>query len=310
MRRRRPRRGQSEVILEDDFGLDSFLGTTLGKNQSGSGIKPLLQGRKKNRKAGASSRHLKFSFRSKAQGGGKPPHFQSTPKLLLLFRGAGLGGFFGDHSLGSGQASHGYPERRTTDVGEADAVTEHNAVGVPAVFPADAQLDAGPGLLPLGNRDFHELADAALVNGGKRVLFDDFEFLIGSEEGAGVVTAHAERGLGEVIGAKAEELRGLCDFVGGEGAARNLDHGADQIVKLDAFFFHHLLGDAVDDFDLEVELLFEADERDHDFGMNLNAGFLNVGGSLEDSARLHFGDFGINDAEAAATEAQHGIEFM
>ena len=51
--------------------------------------------------------------------------------------------------------------------------------------------------------------------------------VICAEEAAGIVAAHAETGLGEVVGAEAEELSGLRDFVGGERAARNFDHRAD-----------------------------------------------------------------------------------
>jgi hypothetical protein len=58
------------------------------------------------------------------------------------------------------------------------------------------------------------------------------------------------------------------DLVGGEGAARHFDHGADLVVELDLLLGHDFLGDAVDDFHLEVELLLEADQRDHDLGLS------------------------------------------
>jgi hypothetical protein len=43
----------------------------------------------------------------------------------------------------------------------------------------------------------------------------------------------------------------------------------------------------VDDLDLEIELLLEADERDHDLGLGLEAGLRRIGGGLEDGAGLH-----------------------
>ena len=38
--------------------------------------------------------------------------------------------------------------------------------------------------------------------------------------------------------------------------------------------------------------------------------FLHFGGGFEDGARLHLGDFGIDDAEAAAAEAEHRVELV
>ena len=64
------------------------------------------------------------------------------------------------------------------------------------------------------------------------------------------------------------------------------------------------------DLDLQIQLLLEPDERDHDLGPDLDAFLLDLRGGLEDGARLHRRDFGIADAEAAATEAQHRIELV
>ena len=95
-------------------------------------------------------------------------------------------------------------------------------------------------LLPFSIGDLHELADAGLVDRGERVLLQDFVLGVGAEEGARVVAAHAERGLGEVVRAEAEELRGLRDLVGGERAARDFDHRADDVGELDLLLLHAL----------------------------------------------------------------------
>ena len=58
--------------------------------------------------------------------------------------------------------------------------------------------------------DLHELADAGLVERGERVLLEDLVLDVGHEEVAHVVAADAERGLGEVVRAEAEELGGLA----------------------------------------------------------------------------------------------------
>src|SRR5215467_699567 len=161
-------------------------------------------------------------------------------------------------------------------------MAELHAVRLSAMFAADAELDIGASLLSFSDGHFHKLANTGLVNSGKRVFLDDFQFLVGAEEGTRIVAAHAERGLGKVVGAEAEELGGLRDFVRRKGAARNLDHGADQVVELGALLLHDFLRYAMDDFNLKVKLLLEADERNHDFGMDLDAGLLHFGGGFKD----------------------------
>ena len=100
------------------------------------------------------------------------------------------------------------------------------------------------------------------------------------------------------------------DLVGGERAARDFDHRADHVVELHLLLGHDFLGDAMDDLDLEIEFLLEADERDHDFRLHLDAFLLDLGGGFEDGAGLHLGDFRIDDAEAAAAEAEHRVELV
>ena len=54
---------------------------------------------------------------------------------------------------------------------------------------------------------------------------------VGGEELAGVVARQAERRLGQVVGAEGEELGVLGDLVGAQRGARQLDHGADQVLE-------------------------------------------------------------------------------
>ena len=178
------------------------------------------------------------------------------------------------------------------------------------MFAADAELDVRAGLAALGDGDLHELANAGAVERGEGVLLEDFRLGVGHEEGAHVVATDAESGLGEVVGAEAEELGALGDLVGGERAARDFDHGADLIVELHLFLGHHFLGNAMDDFRLEVEFLLEADERDHHLGFHRDLFLRDIGGGFKDRTGLHLGDLRIGDAEAATAVAEHRVELV
>jgi hypothetical protein len=122
--------------------------------------------------------------------------------------------------------------------------------------------------------------------------------------------AHAQAGLREVVGAEAEEVGALRGLVGGERAARDFNHRADRVTRFQLLLGLNFLGHAVNEFGLEVEFTLEFDERDHDFGLHLDAGLLDFGGGLEDGAGLHPGDFGIHDAESVTAEAEHRIELV
>src|SRR3546814_18131284 len=58
--------------------------------------------------------------------------------------------------------------------------------------------------------------------------------LVGTEEISGIVARQAEAGLGQVVGAEGEELGALGDLGGPQAGTRQLDHGADDVVDLDA----------------------------------------------------------------------------
>src|SRR5581483_1704104 len=131
----------------------------------------------------------------------------SKSSSLFLFRGLFL---FFEGGLGGGQAGDGDPEGRATDVGQADAMAEFDAGGLAPVFAADAEFDVGAGLASELDGDLHEFADASLVDGGKGVLFDNLQLLVFRKERAGVVAAHAQAGLGEVVGAKLKNCGSLA----------------------------------------------------------------------------------------------------
>ena len=61
---------------------------------------------------------------------------------------------------------------------------------------------------------------------------------------------------------------------------------------------------------LVFEFLDAADQRNHDFRNHLHALLGHLHDGFENGARLHLGDLGIDDAQAAAAKAQHGVELV
>ena len=104
-----------------------------------------------------------------------------------------------------------------------------------------------------------------------------------------------------------EELGLFGDLIGGQGGARNLDHGAHLVVDLGLLLREDLIGHAANDGGLVAHLLDGADERDHDLGMRIAALQLDRDRGLDDGARLHLGDLRERDAEAASTQPEHGV---
>jgi hypothetical protein len=77
------------------------------------------------------------------------------------------------------------------------------------------------------------------VDADERVALVNAFLDVAGEEAGGVVAADAERGLGEIVGAEAEELGFVRDVAGAQGGAGELDHGADEIVDAQALLVEH-----------------------------------------------------------------------
>src|SRR5208282_1369409 len=141
----------------------------------------------------------------------------------------------------------------------------------------------------LFHRHLDELTDSRLIDRSEGVLLDDLQLLVRPEEGTRIVAAHSEASLRQVIRAEAEELRRLSDLIGRERSAWHLNHRPDQIAQLHAFLFHYFGGDAMNNLNLQIELLLEAHERNHNLRIYFNSRFLHVRCRFEDRTRLHFG---------------------
>src|SRR5579883_171366 len=147
----------------------------------------------------------------------------------------------GQRGLCGGQAGDGDAEGRAAYIVEADLVAELDALGIAAMFAADAELQGRIRSASLLGGHLHELAHAFAVERLERIDLKDLDLLrcarliqsihiLQQELALGVVAAEAKGRLGKVVGAEAKELRHLRDLVGGQGRARQLDHRAKLIL--------------------------------------------------------------------------------
>ena len=118
------------------------------------------------------------------------------------------------------------------------------------MLTADTDLQVVSSRATLLNTDLHQLANPTAIDARKRVRFDDFQGLVAWQERSGVVTAHAQCCLGQVVGTEGEELGGFSDFIGCNCTAWYFDHRTDGVLELLAGCLHHFSSYAMDDFDL------------------------------------------------------------
>ena len=178
---------------------------------------------------------------------------------------------------------------------------------VAAVLAADADLEVGAGLAAQLHGHLH-LLDDDRVEGLEGVVRQDLVLdVLEKEPALGVVAAVAERHLGQVVGAEAEELGVLGDLVRDPAGPRDLDHRAELVVDLDA-----ALGDDRGGLRLQKrlsgdELVHVPDERDHDLRPRVLLGLLHGHGRVEDGPRLDLHEVRDHQAQAAAAQAEHRV---
>jgi hypothetical protein len=98
------------------------------------------------------------------------------------------------HAVGAGR-----------DVIEADLFAEGDRGRIAAMLAADAELDVRAGLAATLGGKLDQLADAFDIEADERIARVDALVDIRVEEARGVVAAHAQRGLRQVVGAEREE---------------------------------------------------------------------------------------------------------
>ena len=177
------------------------------------------------------------------------------------------------------------------------------------MFTAHAEPQTRLGGSSLLDGPGDQLAHTVHIDRGERVLLEHLGAqVLGEEAVLGIVAADAQGGLGEVVGAEAEEVGHLGDPVGDEGGTRQLDHGADLDVDPTSGAVE-LLGQAVlDDLALGGKLHRGEDQRNHDVQVHRLALTLQDGqGGADDGTGLHVGNLRVEHGQAHTTGTEHRI---
>ena len=189
---------------------------------------------------------------------------------------------------------------------------EFHRTGISTVLTADTEVQVRAGFTAHLRGHLYQFADTDLVDTRKRITLIDLVLIVGGQELACVVTAEAKGHLGQVIGAEGEELSFRCNLICGQCSTRSLNHGADQILEVDAGCGNQLIGSGNHDILYELELLDFTHQRDHDFGNQIPVGMTALDGKsgLDDGTGLHLGNLRIGNSQTAAAVTHHGVELM
>ena len=156
----------------------------------------------------------------------------------------------------------------------------------------------------------NQFANTVNIDGSKRIGNIDTFSAVFVKNSAGIVTAHTQSCLGQVICTKTEECGRFCNFFSHQGCARQFNHGTDQVVNFLAFFSKDFLSCRINNSLNNVQLLLGTDQRNFDFRRNFNTGFLAFQCGFQNSTGLHFGNFRIGNGQTAATVTKHRVSFV
>ena len=214
----------------------------------------------------------------------------------------------GDDGLRCGEAGDRNPERAAADVVEPCVVEQVDALRVAAMFAAHTELEMLLHAAAALGTDAHELANAVLVDGLERVALQQTLLEVrGHHAALDVVTAEAERHLGEVVGTETEEVGLFGDLVRAQRGARSFDHRADSDVGL----VPHPLQGRVDlglhPAARQCQLFAGDGERDHHFDDRVQALLAQHGRGGQQGLDLHRIETGLDDAEAHTAGADHRV---
>ena len=182
------------------------------------------------------------------------------------------------------------------------------------MLTADAGLEARLGLSTELDAHADQRTDTVSIDHLEGVALEQALLDVGSHDAAfDVISAEAERHLGQVISSEGEEVCLLGDLISHERSSGSLDHGADEhlerallalaLARLDADLGNGLLGPRAS----QRELLARHRQRNHDLDDRVTAlGHADLGG-LHQRTNLHGIETGLDHAETDTTGTEHRV---
>src|SRR4030081_3081383 len=89
-------------------------------------------------------------------------------------------------------------------------------------------------------RELHQLPDSRLINGRKRIVFDDLGFCVVWQKTSRIIPAHSKVCLGQIVGSETEKLGVLRYLIRHQCPMWDLNHAFLLMVKSGVVFFCHL----------------------------------------------------------------------
>ena len=168
------------------------------------------------------------------------------------------------------------------------------------MLAAHAKVHVGVGGAALLDSHAHQF-EYCRVDGLEGIVLQDLLVHVQRDElGLGIIAGEAEGGLGEVVGAKAEEVCVMGDLVSDHAGARQLEHRAHGNIELDALLGGNLSDYALDNLAGLDMLGRDGDERNHDLGTRIDAHLDEASSSRGDGADLHERQIAKDDGQAHA----------
>src|SRR5258707_15435778 len=121
---------------------------------------------------------------------------------------------------------------------------------VSTMFTANSEFDVRSGFAPVVTGNFHQFSDPGLIDRRERVVSDYIQLFVVRQEAAGIIAAHPQGGLRQIVRPKTKEFSIFRDLVSENCTPGNFDHRADQVIKSNLSFLGDLSGHAADDLDL------------------------------------------------------------
>ena len=179
------------------------------------------------------------------------------------------------------------------------------------MLAANAQLDiraCRPA--PLGGQ-LDKLPHSVNIQADERIAREDALLHIRREETCAIITAHAQGGLREIIGAEAEECTFLGNFLRHQSRPWQLNHRPHEIFNCGSGFRENLSRYFVDQRFEQFQLAPCRDQRDHHFrDRSLARSLGNFASSLEDRTRLHLVNLGEGNSQTAPAMSQHRVKLV